>query len=51
MAVLAERVEITTYKGTERHNISPESLLGAAWVVQGAAAIVCFLLAVRWLRS
>ena len=101
MAGLAERIEITTYKGTERlewapyraskqkaessvrsrlssfgvlaafllfscitvavdsgnsalaerYNISPESLLGAAWLVQGAAAIVCFLLAVRWLRS
>ncbi len=101
MAGLAERIEITTYKGTDRldwapyraakqeaesrvrsrfsgfgllaafllfsgitvaadrgnaalaesYNISPESLLGAAWLVQGAAAIVCFLLAVRWLRS
>jgi hypothetical protein len=35
----------------ESYNISPESLLGAAWLVQGAAALVCFLLAVRWLRS
>jgi hypothetical protein len=35
----------------ESYNISPESLLGAAWLVQGAAALVCFLLTVRWLRS
>lgn len=35
----------------ESYNISPESLLGAAWMVQGAAALVCFVLALRWLRS
>ena len=101
MTGLAERIEITTYAGTERlewapyraakqeaesrvrsrfsgfgvlaafllfsgitvavargnaglaesYNISPETLLGVAWLVQGAAALVCFLLTVRWLRS
>ena len=35
----------------ESYHISPKSLLGAAWLVQGAAALVCFLLTVRWLRS
>lgn len=35
----------------ERYGISPESLLVVAWMVQGAAALFCFALAVRWLRS
>jgi hypothetical protein len=35
----------------ESYQISPESLLGVAWLVQGAAALFCFVLAVRWLRS
>jgi putative copper export protein len=35
----------------ESYDISPESLLGASWMVQGAAALVCFVLAIRWLRS
>ena len=35
----------------ERYQISQEALLGAAWVVQGAVALLCFVLAVRWLRS
>lgn len=35
----------------ESYKISPESLLGVAWLIQGAAALLCFVLAVRWLRS
>ena len=35
----------------ERYEISPESLLVVAWMIQGAAALFCFVLAVRWLRS
>lgn len=35
----------------ESYGISPESLLVAAWMIQGAAALFCFALAVRWLRS
>lgn len=35
----------------ERYEISPESLLGVAWMVQGAVALLCFVLAIRWLRS
>jgi hypothetical protein len=35
----------------ESYEISPESLLVVAWMVQGAAALFCFVLAVRWLRS
>jgi hypothetical protein len=35
----------------ESYGMSPESLLVAAWVIQGAAALFCFVLAVRWLRS
>ena len=35
----------------ENYQMSPEALLGIAWLVQGAAALLCFLLAVRWLRS
>ena len=35
----------------ESYGISPESLLVAAWMIQGAAALFCFVLAVRWLRS
>ena len=35
----------------ENYGISPESLLVAAWMIQGAAALFCFVLAVRWLRS
>ena len=35
----------------ENYQMSPEALLGVAWLVQGAAALLCFLLAVRWLRS
>jgi len=33
----------------ESYGMSPESLLVAAWVIQGAAALFCFVLAVRWL--
>jgi hypothetical protein len=36
---------------SERFGISPESLLVAGWMIQGAAALFCFALAVRWLRS
>ncbi len=35
----------------ESYRISPETLLGFAWLVQGAAALFCFAMAVRWLRS
>ncbi len=35
----------------ESYGISPESLLVGAWMIQGAAALFCFVLAVRWLRS
>ena len=35
----------------ESYQISPQSLLVVAWMVQGAAALLCFMLAVRWLRS
>jgi len=35
----------------ENYQMSPEALLGIAWLVQGAAALLCFVLAVRWLRS
>lgn len=35
----------------ESYGMSPESLLVAAWIIQGAAALFCFVLAVRWLRS
>jgi len=35
----------------ERYGVSEETLLMAAWMVQGAAALLCFVLAVRWLRS
>ena len=35
----------------ESYGMSPESLLVAAWILQGAAALFCFVLAVRWLRS
>ena len=35
----------------ESYGISQESLLVVAWMVQGAAALFCFVLAVRWLRS
>jgi hypothetical protein len=35
----------------ESYGMSPESLLVAAWLIQGAAALFCFALAVRWLRS
>jgi hypothetical protein len=31
--------------------ISRESLLVAAWLIQGAAALLCFVLSDRWLRS
>jgi len=40
------------YSGlAESYQVSPETLLGFAWLVQGATALVCFLLAIRWLRS
>ena len=40
------------YSGmAESYQVSPETLLGLAWLVQGATALVCFLLAIRWLRS
>jgi hypothetical protein len=35
----------------ESYGISQSSLLVAAWLIQGAAALFCFALAVRWLRS
>lgn len=35
----------------ESYEVSPEALLGVAWLVQGATALLCFVLAVRWLRS
>ena len=35
----------------ERYHISSGSLLVVAWLAQGAAALFCFVLAVRWLRS
>jgi len=35
----------------ESYGMSPESLLVAGWLIQGAAALFCFVLAVRWLRS
>ena len=35
----------------ESYEISPEALLGVAWLIQGATALLCFVLAVRWLRS
>jgi len=35
----------------ESYQISPAALLGIAWLLQGAAALLCFVLAVRWLRS
>jgi len=35
----------------ESYRMSPEALLGIAWLVQGAAALLCFVLALRWLRS
>jgi len=35
----------------ESYGISQSSLLVAAWLMQGAAALFCFALAVRWLRS
>jgi hypothetical protein len=33
------------------YGISRESLLVAAWLIQGATALLCFVLADRWLRS
>ena len=33
------------------YGISRESLLVAAWLIQGAAALTCFVLSDRWLRS
>ena len=35
----------------QSYGISHESLLVAAWLMQGAIALLCYLLAVRWLRS
>lgn len=35
----------------EEYGISQEALLGLAWVMQGALALVGFVLAVKWLRS
>jgi len=35
----------------ESYQMSPEALLGIAWLVQGAAAFLCFVLAIRWLRN
>jgi hypothetical protein len=35
----------------ERYGISEESLIVAAWMLQGVAALFCFVLTVRWLRS
>ena len=35
----------------ESYGVSQSSLLVAAWLIQGAAALFCFALAVRWLRS
>jgi hypothetical protein len=33
------------------YKITPESLLVVAWSLQGAAALLFFVLAVRWLRA
>jgi hypothetical protein len=35
----------------ESYQMSPEALLGIAWLVQGGAALLCFVLAIRWLRN
>jgi hypothetical protein len=35
----------------ESYGGSEEGLLSIAWAVQGAIALICFVLAVRWLRS
>lgn len=35
----------------ESFGISQESVLGIAWVLQGVAALICFIFVVRWLRS
>jgi hypothetical protein len=35
----------------QSYGVSPQSLLVAAWLIQGASALFCFVLAVRWLRS
>lgn len=35
----------------QSYGISEESLLVVAWMIQGATALICFVLAVRWLRS
>lgn len=33
------------------YGIREETLLGITWVLQGMVALICFILAVRWLRS
>ena len=53
--LLLSGVTVAVAKGSasavESYGGSPEGLLSIAWVVQGAIALLCFLLAVRWLRS
>lgn len=36
---------------TEGYGVSPEAVLGVAWLLQGALALAGFVLAVKWLRS
>lgn len=36
---------------SESYGISQASIMVAGWLIQGAAALSCFALAVRWLRS
>ena len=35
----------------ESYQVSQASIMVAGWLTQGAAALSCFALAVRWLRS
>ena len=53
--LLFSGVTVTVARGysglAESYHVSRETMLGVAWLVQGATALVCFLLAVRWLRS
>jgi len=53
--LLFSGITVAVAKGSaglaEDYHMSPEALLGIAWLVQGAAALLCFVFAVRWLRS
>ena len=53
--LLMSGVTIALAKGyasaVETYGGSPESVLSIAWVVQGAVALLCFILTVRWLRN